>query len=45
MHYSFTEQQEKKILEKWGHDFFRILRYTLKVLPEKWKLHDLEFGE
>ena len=45
MIYSFTEQQEKNILDKWGYDFLRILRYTLKVLPEKWKLYDLEFGE
>ena len=45
MIYKFTEQHEKKILEKWGYDFLRILRYTLKVLPEKWKLYDLEFGE
>jgi len=45
MIYGFTEQQEKKILEKWGYDFLRILHYTLKVLPEKWKLYDLEFGE
>ena len=45
MIYNFTEQQENKILEKWGYDFLRILRYTLKVLPEKWKLYDLEFSE
>ena len=45
MIYPFTEQQEKNILGKWGYDFLRILRYTLKVLPEKWALYDLEFGE
>jgi len=45
MIYNFTKQQENRILEEWGYDFLRILHLTVRVLSEKWKLSDLEFGE